>query len=136
MKENRDNRLFIEIKDNNEKLDDALIIHYFNGYKKIKIKISNTTNNIVKMWFNGFIQDDYEILFENKEYKHCYKMEQDIIDPLKYRSRNIIERLPKIIDIDKEKLLKDLISEIDKINPSDLKLTVIKYLDKYINDGV
>ena len=60
------NRSFKEIKENEECSLEYCVRHYYNGYKKIRIKLGKT-NKPVKIWFNNFIEPDLEISIAPKK---------------------------------------------------------------------
>ena len=119
MSSDRHRRPFAEIEEDYERAGDAFIWHYFNGYKRVMIKRVN--DKIVRIRLRGFVEDSMEIVIAHGRIEEYYNISSEIIDPLKYRYRNIIEKHRLQSSLPKDDLLKKLMPELAEIVPLSLR---------------
>lgn len=120
-------RTFKEITVEQENGPGYKIRHYFNGYKRIRIK-SDKTSRPVKIWFNDFLDADFELIIEpGKKITKRYSITENI-EELSFNKRNVL----KINLIDAKLTNKDivlkLIEEVKLINPIEFRNIIIKII--------
>ncbi len=126
-------RDFKEINDNNEKTNEYIIRHFYNGYKKIRVKF-NTEKIPVKMWFNDFLDTDFEIIVEPKKKVTKRYLKIHDIDETRFKTRNLKQVDLLEANLTNKELILELLKEIKLINPLQLKQSIYTILKDMITD--